>query len=57
VEAAAQAEVAFEWLTAQIEHVADRLAVLNPFLKKGKGIPLQDVSPLTQPWTLDLPER
>ena len=55
VEAAAQAEVAFEWLTAQVEHVFDRLPPIWQTIireRKGKDIPLQDF----QAWNLQLPD-
>jgi hypothetical protein len=52
VEAAAQAEPDFDWLTAQIEHVLDRLKAIKPIVKARKGLPLQDF----QSWTVKLPE-
>jgi hypothetical protein len=52
LEAAAQAEVAFDWLTAQVSHVFDRLPeAIQHIIKREKGLPLQDF----QTWTLDLP--
>ena len=52
VEAAAQAEVAFDWLTAQVSHVFERLPeAIQGIVKRQKGLPLQDF----QTWTLDLP--
>jgi len=52
VEAAAQAEVSFGWLTAQISHVFDRLPeAIQGIVKRQKGLPLQDF----RTWTLDLP--
>jgi hypothetical protein len=53
IEAAAQAEVSFDWLTAQIGHVLDRLPkTIQQIVKKRSGLPLQDF----QTWILDLPE-
>lgn len=53
VEAAAQAEVEFQWLVAQINHVFARLSkTLQGRLENPDGLPLQDF----QTWTLNLPE-
>ena len=52
VEAAAQAEVSFDWLTAQINHVLDRLPEsIQQIVQDRQGLPLQDF----QTWTLNLP--
>lgn len=52
LEAAAQAEVEFEWLIAQINHVFSRLSkTLQGRLEKRDGLPLQDF----KTWTLNLP--
>jgi hypothetical protein len=51
IEAAAQAEPSFDWLTAQIDHVFERLPeAIRQIVKKREGLPMQDF----QTWTLDL---
>jgi hypothetical protein len=53
VEVAAQAEISFDWLNAQVEHVFERLPqVWQKIIKdrKGNEIPLQDF----QTWELEL---
>jgi hypothetical protein len=51
VEAAAQAEVSFDWLTAQVSHVFERLPdTIQQIIKNRKGLPLQDF----QTWDLQL---
>ncbi len=53
IEAVAQAEVSFSWLTAQIEHVYERLPkTIQQIVKDEKGLPLQDF----QTWSLYLPD-
>ncbi len=52
LKAAAQAEVSFDWLTAQVSHVLERLPqAFQNAVNQRKGLPLQDF----QSWTLDLP--
>lgn len=52
MEAVAQAEVSFDWLTAQVEHVFDRLPkAIQDILRKRRGLPLQDI----QNWTITFP--
>ncbi len=53
IEAAAQAEPSFTWLTAQVSQVFDRLPqAIQQIIRGRKGLPLQDF----QTWTLDLPQ-
>lgn len=53
VRAAVQADVAFDWLFAQVEHVFARLPkLIQNALRNRKGLPLQTI----QAWELRLPE-
>ncbi len=53
VEAAVQAEVSFNWLVAQVDHIRERLPeTIKQIISREEGLPLQDF----QSWTLDLPE-
>ena len=52
LEAAAQAEVSFDWLTAQVNHVFARLSEkLQSIIEQRKGLPLQDFAT----WDIQLP--
>ena len=53
VEAAVQAEPSFNWLTAQVNHVFERLPqTIKQIFERKKGLPLQDF----QDWKLELPQ-
>ncbi|MCP4361944.1 MAG: hypothetical protein GY796_28360, partial [Chloroflexi bacterium] len=53
VEAAVQAEVLFNWLVAQVDHIREQLPeTIKQIISQEEGLPLQDF----QSWTLDLPE-
>ena len=52
MKAAIQAEVDFEWLTAEVSHVFKRLPqAIQQIIKREKGLPLQNFNE----WTMDLP--
>lgn len=52
LEGVAQAEVSFDWLTAQVEHILKRLPkAIQNIIKNRKGLPLQHF----QTWTINLP--
>ena len=54
IEAAAQAEVAYDWLTAQVEHVLEHLSqAIRDALQRRRGLPLQNF----QEWVVSLPNR
>ncbi len=52
LEVAAQAEPDFDWLTARVEHVLERLPqALRDIFRKRRGLPLQ----VFEKWTIQLP--